>query len=107
MLRYRTDERLPDVVAPPAVSVCVLGDDFGGAWAQVDGRAEVLHMPEAEDALVDYDRCIAGEHPDGGSTVPRCGCRVSRPDPRPAGATDSRRVAGGECATRGRGVAGP
>jgi len=48
----------------PAVSVCVLSDDFGGAWVQVDGRAEVLHMPEAEDALVDYYRCIAGEHPD-------------------------------------------
>ena len=48
----------------PTVSVCVLSDDFGGAWVQVDGRAEVLHMPEAEDALVDYYRCIAGEHPD-------------------------------------------
>ena len=48
----------------PKVSVCVLSDDFGGAWVQVDGDAEVLHMPEAEDALVDYYRCIAGEHPD-------------------------------------------
>ena len=48
----------------PDVSVCVLSDDFGDAWVQVDGRAEVLHMPEAEDALVDYYRCIAGEHPD-------------------------------------------
>ncbi|MDM7831293.1 PPOX class F420-dependent oxidoreductase [Cellulomonas edaphi] len=48
----------------PRVSVCVLSDDFGGAWVQVDGEAEVLHMPEAEDALVDYYRCIAGEHPD-------------------------------------------
>jgi len=48
----------------PQVSVCVLSDDFGGAWVQVDGTAEVLHMPDAEDALVDYYRCIAGEHPD-------------------------------------------
>jgi len=48
----------------PWVSVCVLSDDFGGPWVQVDGDAEVLHMPEAEDALVDYYRCIAGEHPD-------------------------------------------
>lgn len=45
------------------VSVCVLSDDFDGPWVQVDGDAEVLHMPEAEDALVDYFRCIAGEHP--------------------------------------------
>jgi len=48
----------------PQVSVCVLSDDFNGPWVQVDGDAEVLHMPEAEDALVDYFRCIAGEHPD-------------------------------------------
>jgi len=48
----------------PQVSVCVLSHDFGGAWVQVDGTAEVLHMPDAEDALVDYYRCIAGEHPD-------------------------------------------
>ena len=48
----------------PEVSVCVLSDDFGGAWVQVDGTAEVLGMPEALDGLVDYFRCISGEHPD-------------------------------------------
>ncbi|ADG75953.1 putative F420-dependent enzyme [Cellulomonas flavigena DSM 20109] len=48
----------------PRVSVCVLSDEWDGPWVQVDGTAEVLHMPEAEDALVDYFRCIAGEHPD-------------------------------------------
>ncbi|WP_158370763.1 PPOX class F420-dependent oxidoreductase [Cellulosimicrobium cellulans] len=48
----------------PRVSVLVLSDDWDDAWVQVDGDAEVLHMPEAEDALVDYYRCIAGEHPD-------------------------------------------
>jgi PPOX class probable F420-dependent enzyme len=46
------------------VSIVVLSDDWDGAWVQVDGRAEVLDMPEAEDAFVDYYRCIAGEHPD-------------------------------------------
>jgi len=46
------------------VSVCVLSDDWNGPWVQVDGDAEVLHMPEAEDALVEYFRCISGEHPD-------------------------------------------
>lgn len=45
-------------------SVVVLSDAWDGPWVQVDGEAEVLHMPEAEDALVDYYRCIAGEHPD-------------------------------------------
>lgn len=47
-----------------AVSVCVLSDEWNGAWVQIDGTAEVLDMPEAEDALVDYYRCLAGEHPD-------------------------------------------
>jgi PPOX class probable F420-dependent enzyme len=48
----------------PRVSVLVLSDDWDGPWVQVDGDAEVLHMPEAADGLVDYYRCIAGEHPD-------------------------------------------
>jgi len=48
----------------PAASVLVLGEDWDDAWVQVDGTAEVLDMPDAEDALVDYYRCIAGEHPD-------------------------------------------
>ena len=50
----------------PNCSVLVLSDDFGDAWVQVDGSAEVLDMPSpaAEDGLVDYFRCISGEHPD-------------------------------------------
>jgi len=48
----------------PAVSVVVLSDDFGGAWVQVDGTAEVLDLPEALEPLVEYFRCISGEHPD-------------------------------------------
>ncbi len=46
------------------VSVCVLSDDWDGAWVQVDGDVEVLNMPESLDGLVDYYRSIAGEHPD-------------------------------------------
>jgi PPOX class probable F420-dependent enzyme len=48
----------------PAASVLVLSDDFGGEWVQVDGTAEVLDLPEALEPLVDYYRCISGEHPD-------------------------------------------
>jgi len=44
--------------------VVVLSDDFGGPWVQVDGRAEVLDLPEAIESLVDYYRSISGEHPD-------------------------------------------
>ena len=46
------------------VSICVLSDEWNDAYVQVDGRAEVLDMPEALDGLVDYFRCISGEHPD-------------------------------------------
>jgi PPOX class probable F420-dependent enzyme len=49
---------------PERVSVVFLSDDFGGPWVQVDGAAEVLDVPEATDALVDYYRSISGEHPD-------------------------------------------
>jgi PPOX class probable F420-dependent enzyme len=48
----------------PRVSLCVLSDDWDGAYVHVDGIAEVLDMPEALDGLVDYYRGIAGEHPD-------------------------------------------
>ena len=48
----------------PQVSLCVLSDDFGGAWVQVDGTAEVLDLPDSVEPLVEYYRNIAGEHPD-------------------------------------------
>ena len=48
----------------PRVSVLVLSDDFGGAWVQVDGTAEVLDLPDALEPLVEYFRVISGEHSD-------------------------------------------
>jgi PPOX class probable F420-dependent enzyme len=48
----------------PRVSMCVLSDDWDGPYVQVDGTAEVLDMPAALDGLVEYFRCISGEHPD-------------------------------------------
>ncbi len=45
-------------------SVIVLSDDFNGPWVQVGGDAEVLDVPEAVEPLVEYFRCISGEHPD-------------------------------------------
>jgi hypothetical protein len=32
--------------------------------AKVDGTAEVLDLPDALEPLVEYFRCISGEHPD-------------------------------------------
>jgi PPOX class probable F420-dependent enzyme len=50
----------------PDATVLVHSDDWDGPYVQVDGTGEVLDMPsrEAEDALVEYFRCISGEHPD-------------------------------------------
>ncbi|MGH9172219.1 MAG: PPOX class F420-dependent oxidoreductase [Acidimicrobiales bacterium] len=46
------------------VSVCVFTDGFFGQWIQVDGRAEIVHLPDAMDGLVAYYRAVSGEHPD-------------------------------------------
>ena len=48
----------------PRVSVCVLSDGFFGRWAQLDGRAEVVALPEAMQGLIDLYRQVGGEHPD-------------------------------------------
>lgn len=48
----------------PRGSAVVLSDDWNGPWVQVHGRLEVVDLPEALDAFVDYYRSIAGEHPD-------------------------------------------
>ncbi len=63
---YPERAKLYNLKRDPVAGVLVLSDDFGGAWVQVDGPAEVFDMPsqEAEDGLVEYFRCISGEHPD-------------------------------------------
>lgn len=55
-----------NAVRDPAVSLCVMSDAFFGEWIQIDGRAEVVRLPEAMQGLVDYYRSVAGEHPDWG-----------------------------------------
>jgi PPOX class probable F420-dependent enzyme len=61
---YPERAKVANIRRNPQVSVCVLSDDFGGAWVQVDGTAEVLDLPAALEPLVEYFRCISGEHPD-------------------------------------------
>lgn len=45
-------------------SLCVFTDEFFGEWIRLDGVAEIVHLPEAMEPLVDYYRRISGEHPD-------------------------------------------
>ena len=61
---YPQRAKATNVRRNPSVSVCVLSDDFNGAYVQIDGTAEVLDMPDALEPLVEYFRCISGEHPD-------------------------------------------
>jgi len=48
----------------PRAAYCGFGDDFYGRWVQIEGTAEIVHLPEALEPLVDYYRSVAGEHPD-------------------------------------------
>lgn len=48
----------------PRASLCVFTDAFFGPWVRIDGRAEIVRLPEAMELLVDYYRRVAGEHDD-------------------------------------------
>ena len=59
-----TAMKAKNVARDPRVSICVLTDAWYGAHVQLDGTAEILHLPDAMEPLVDYYRTVAGEHPD-------------------------------------------
>lgn len=48
----------------PRASLCVMTDRFFGEWLQAEGTAEIIHLPDAMEMLVDYYRRVSGEHPD-------------------------------------------
>ena len=48
----------------PRVSLCVLSQGFYGDWIQIDGRVEIVSLPDAMEQLVEYYRTLRGEHPD-------------------------------------------
>lgn len=49
----------------PRASLCVFTDAFHGlGWVQIDGRAEILSLPEAMEPLIDWQRRVKGEHRD-------------------------------------------
>jgi len=59
-----TAMKVKHIEREPHVAICVLNDGFYGEWAQVEGEAEIVHLPDAMDGLIDYYRRISGEHPD-------------------------------------------
>lgn len=59
-----TARKTRNLARDPRVTLCVMNDGFYGEWVQVEGEAEIVHLPEAMELLVDYYRRLAGEHPD-------------------------------------------
>jgi PPOX class probable F420-dependent enzyme len=59
-----TAVKTKNLTRDPRASVCVISDGFFGEWIQADGTAEIIHLPDALELLVDYYRRISGEHPD-------------------------------------------
>ena len=61
----RPREHRPRIVAEALQAIGERGRDaFYGGWAQVEGPAEIVSLPDAMDGLVDYYRNVSGEHPD-------------------------------------------
>lgn len=48
----------------PQVSLLIQSDDWNDAYVQLDGTARVIDLPDSVEPLVEYFRCISGEHPD-------------------------------------------
>lgn len=48
----------------PRCSLCVFRDRWLGRWVQIDGRADILSLPDALGPLEAYYRRLRGEHPD-------------------------------------------
>ena len=59
-----TAVKAKNLARDPRASLCVMNDRFFGEWIQAEGTAEIIHLPDALDLLVDYYRRISGEHPD-------------------------------------------
>ena len=47
----------------PLASLCVFTDAFFGPWIQIEGKAEVISLPEAMELLVGYYRTRLGRAP--------------------------------------------
>src|SRR5262245_55679687 len=61
----RTAMKYKNLQRDPRISLLVMtSGQFYGAWAQVEGTAEIVEQPEAIELLVDYYRRLSGEHPD-------------------------------------------
>ena len=59
-----TTYKVKNIRRNPQVSLLVYGDKFNGSnYIQVDGKAEVIGLPQAMDIVLDWHRQIRGEPP--------------------------------------------
>lgn len=57
-----TTYKVKNIKRDPRVSLLVYGDQFHGSnYIQIDGKAEVLPLPQAMDIVLDWHRQIRGE----------------------------------------------
>jgi PPOX class probable F420-dependent enzyme len=61
---YPTRAKATNLRRDPACSALALGEDFDDPWVQVHGTAGVVDGEAGVEALVEYYRAAAGEHPD-------------------------------------------
>ena len=59
-----TSVKVTNLARDPRTSLCVFTDRFFGPWIRIDGDADIVHLPDAMDGLIDYYRRVAGEHDD-------------------------------------------
>jgi PPOX class probable F420-dependent enzyme len=60
-----TAYKIKNLRRDPRAALCVFTEAFhGSGWVQIDGRAEILSLPEAMEPLVDWHRRVKGEHRD-------------------------------------------
>lgn len=61
---YPARAKVHNIRRDPRVSLIVMSPGWSDPYVQVDGVARVIDLPEAVEPLVEYFRCISGEHSD-------------------------------------------
>ena len=61
---YPQRAKVRNIRHDPNVSLLVQSDEWDDAYVQLDGTADVVDGEAAVEPLVEYFRCISGEHPD-------------------------------------------
>ncbi|HEY2988330.1 MAG TPA: PPOX class F420-dependent oxidoreductase [Candidatus Binatia bacterium] len=60
-----TAYKIKNLRRDPRASLCVFTDGFhGSGWVQINGRADILSLPEAMEPLIAWWRQVKGEHAD-------------------------------------------